>query len=1146
MRKWRLLLCVGAGLLGCAPALAQNVFGTVLGTVTDPSGAAVPGASVAVTNKSTGETFRTQSNATGYYEYPYLKPGVYDVAVSASGFKSAVRQAVRVEVEGRHRVDFALEVGDVRSTVTIAETVPPVQTESASLGRVVPERNIQELPVMGRNVFELAGLVAGVQMNPLVAERQVVAEGDFGSADISVSGGRFRTNEFLLDGVTVMLPANNFPGMTPTPEATQELKVMTGNSGAQFGRTGGGVFNVVTKGGTNEFGGTAFFFLRDERLQANTFFANARGLKLSPFNYYMFGGTVGGPIIRNRTFFFLEYQGMRRDTESGEGVRTLPTEEQRRGDFSQTRTSAGQVITIYDPFSTVPNPAGTGYVRSPVPGNRIPASRIDPVAARVVPHIPLPNRPGEGPALINNYVYFQESHESTDQASLRLDHRFNDRHTFFSRFSGSLFRHSTVGDYKTWADTDGENLTTPFLNAVLNGTLVLSPVNLMNYRYGVTRYFRDTVPLHQGKVPLAELGFPAAIVAKVQVQSFPQMSFTGYSGIGTPPGVRTGNDVHSWALDFTRIQGSHTIKTGADLRVYNQTPFRPSQASGSYSFTRAFTQGPDPLRSALGRGDGFASFLYGYGTGFIQYSPAFAIRNGYFAFFIQDDIRAGPLTLNLGLRWDYEQPRTERYNRFANFDFNRPLPFSPPGYAELRGVLVQAGTEGYPRGQFECAKRNFAPQVGLAWRLSKSFAVRSAFGVFYYPRMGSPNAREFGASGAEITTQWVSSLDGVTPLRPLSNPFPEGIFLPPANEAERRLVGQALTVTDRGSRNNTYSAQWNLTLERGLPGNSAVEAAYVGSRGIRLPAAVEFNQVHPQYLSYGAALNSLVRNPFAGLVQAGPLSLSEVSLAQLLRPYPHYLGIASINTAADSYYHSLTLTFDKRFSHGFSLLVTYTAAKTIDTASGRVIDVPGAGLRPPAQNQYDRRSERAVSQQDISQRLVLSHTAELPVGRGRAWLSRTSRLLDLLVGGWNLSGQATFITGFPLALTSTGSAGLFNAVLRPNNSGRSAKLEGTVQSRLVRFFDTSVFTIPEPFSLGNTGRTLPDVRSPGRRNYNLALTKNVRWTERRTIQLRAEAYNLTNTPYFGFPGTTVGSNQLGIINSARNAREFQLALKFLW
>ncbi len=1056
------------------------------------------------------------------------------------------RSAIRVEVEGRHRVDFALELGDVRSTVTITEVVPPVQTESASLGRVVPDRNIQELPVLGRNVFELAGLVAGVQMNPLAAERQIVAEGDFGSADISISGGRFRTNEFLVDGVTVMLPANNFPGMAPTPEATQELKVMTSNSGAQFGRTGGGIFNVVTRGGTNELRSTAFYFLRDQWLNSNTFFANARGLRLSPFNYHMFGGTAGGPIRRNRAFFFLEYQGMRRDTQSGEGIRTLPTLEQRRGDFSQTRTAAGQLIILYDPFSTSSATAGAGYVRSPLPGNQIPPSRIDPVSARVQTHIPAPNRPGEGPALINNYVYFRESHESTDQASLRVDYRFNDRHSFFSRFSGSLLRHSSAGDYKTLADTEGEDLTNPFLNAVLNGTIVLSPVNLLNYRYGVTRYFRDTSPLRQGKVPLTDLGFPVSIAAKVQVQSFPQISFTGYSGIGTPPGVLTGNDVHSWAVDFTRIQNRHTIKLGVDLRVYNQTPFRPSQASGSYSFTRAFTQGPDPLRSTLGRGDGFASFLLGYGSGFVQYSPAFAIRNVYFGCFVQDDIRIGRLTVNLGLRWDYEQPRTERYNRFANFDFDRQLPVSVAGYPQLRGVLVQAGTEGYPRGQFDSAKRNFAPHVGLAWRLKKNAVLRSAAGMTYYPRIGSPNAREFGASGAEITTRWVSSLDGVTPLRPLSNPYPEGIFLPPANEAERRLVGQALTVTDRSSRNNAYSAQWNLTFEHGLPSNSIFEAAYVGSRGIRLPVAVDFNQVHPTYLSYGAKLNSLVANPFVGLVQSGTLALEQVSVAQLLRPYPQYLGIASINTAADSFHHGLTLTWDKRFSLGFSALISYTASKTIDTASGRVIDVPGAGLRPPTQNQYDRRSERAVSQQDISQRLVVSHTIDVPLGRGRRWWASMPNVLNLLAGGWSLSGQATFLTGFPIALTSSGDAGLFTAVLRPNNVGRSARLEGPVHSRLQRYFDTSAFLVPDPFSLGNTGRTLPDVRSPGRRNYNLALSKRVSWKEHRSIQVRAEAYNVSNTPYFGFPGVGAGSNNFGVIKSAGNAREIQLAMKLAW
>lgn len=1143
----QLLLALALCAISPAWLKAQNIFGTVLGNVTDPSGAAVAQAEITIIHAGTNDTVRTRTDARGYFEFPYLKPGSYAIQVAAPGFKTMRRSGVAVEIDARLRLDFSLELGDMQTTVSVEETGTAVQTDSASLGRALGGRTIQQMPVLGRNVFELAGLVAGVQVNSTVAEGQVVAEGDFGSADVSVSGGRFRTNEFLIDGVTVMLPANNFPGLTPTPEATEEFKVMTGTSGAQFGRTGGGVFNIVTRGGGNEFHGAAFYFARNQALNANTFFGNARGLRPSDFSYHMLGATAGGPVLRNRTFFFAEYQGMRRQTQLGEGTRTLPTEQQRRGDFSATRTAANAPVQLFDPFTTQSTGAG-GYVRQPFPGNRIPMSRFDPVASKVLQYVPQPNRAGEGPAQLFNYVYFQQSHEATDQASLRLDHRFSDRHTFFTRLTGTVFRHNNEPDFPTIAATDGERLSQPIYNAVLNATYVFSGSTFLNYRFGLTRYYRAAVPLYEDKVKLGELGFPQTIASKAQVQSFPQMAFTGYSGIGTPPGVYTGNDVWSWAADFTRIHGRHTVKFGTDIRVYNQTPFRPSQSAGSYTFTRAFTQGPNPLQSRLGQGDGFASFLLGYGTGFIQYNAAFAARNGYFGTFIQDDIRLGRLTLNLGLRWDYEQPRTERYDRFANFDFDRPFPVQVAGFRQLQGVLVQAGKEGYPRGQFETARRNLAPQVGLAYRLRRATAIRAAYGIFYAPRIGYPNSRNFGASGAELTTTWVSSLDGVTAYRPLSDPFPEGIFIPPANPADRLLMGQPLTVTDRGgARNNSYMQQWNLAIQQGLPGGWSVEAAYMGTRGIRLPLARNFNQVHPQYMDLKAELTRAVPNPFRGLVSSGPLAQPTVALSQLLRPFPHYQGISTfLQSEAWSQYHGLHLTLDKRFSSGFTLLASYTASKTIDNGAGRVIDVPNAGLRPPVQNQYDLRAEKTVSQQDVSQRLVLSHVFELPFGRGRRYGSHLPSAWNWVAGGWDLSGQLTLHTGFPLALNSTGNAGVYSEVLRPNNLGKSASLDGAVQGRLAKYFDTTVFAIPEPFSFGNTGRTLPDTRSPGRRNYNLAVSKSFSVSERVTALVRGEFYNLTNTPFFGFPGVQAGANDFGVISSASGARQIQLSAKIQW
>jgi len=1127
-----------------APAAAQNIFGTILGTVRDASGAIVIKADVVATAVETGQAYRSQTNESGYYEFSYLKPARYTVRVSATGFQTSERTDIGLQVEDRVRVDFKLQLGEVTASVSVSGEAPLIQSESASLGQVVTERTVREMPVLGRNVFELAGLAAGVQVNP-VAEKKVLAKGGFDTSDIAINGGRIRTNEYLLDGVTVLLPENNNPAIGPTPEGTQEFKVQTGNSGAQFGRTGGGVVNVVTKGGTNEFHGTGWWFFRNARLAANEFFSNARGQALGAADYNYFGGTIGGPIKKNRTFFFAEYQQYRERIAGAGGALTFPTEEQRRGDFSATRvnnnTAAGQPVVIYDPFTTRPGPGGAGFVRDVFPGNRIPANRIDRVASRVITHIPLPNRPGEGPARLFNFAYDNNESNTNDQGSMRVDHRFSDRHSIFTRFTRSVTRIFSSPILGTIADPGADSQVQGFLNGVINGTYVFSPTRMINYRYGATRKLQDATPYYFGQIKLNDLGFPSYVSAASQLEAFPQMSFSGYDSIGTGPGTLRGNDIHTWVADFTEIRGRHSLKFGADTRVYNQTPFRSTASSGIYTFNNSFTQGPDPLRAARGAGDGFASFLTGYGTGNIQYSPAFAIRNGFVAVYAHDDIRAGRLTINVGLRWEWEQPRTERYNRFGNFDFDREF----PGLRGVRGVLTQAGTEHYPRGQFETSLRNFAPQFGLAYRLGANTALRAGYGIVFSPRIGYTATRNYGASGAELQTQWVSSLDGVTPLSPISDPYPNGIFVQSGSEADRRLLGQALTITDRNSRNNTYSQQWSASLQHSVRGNWIFEAAYSASRGIRLPIAVQFNQVHPQFMSLGSQLNQQVPNPFFGLASTGPLANRTITRAQSLRPYPHYLNISTfIQNGAYSQYHGLHLTAEKRFSQGYNLLLAYTTGKTIDNGAGRIIDV--VGLQPPIQNQYDLRAEKSLSQQDVAQRFVVSHTWDLPFGRGKAIGGGASRLVDSFIGGWSASGNMTFHSGYPVGLSSIGNSGVFSAVLRPNSVGRSAKLSGDPHDRLGRFFDPDAFTVPAPFTFGNVSRALPDVRTPDRRNYNLAVSKKIAVTERISALLRGEAYNLTNTPFFGLPGMQVGSNTLGVISSATNARTVQISGKVIF
>lgn len=1134
-------------------ARGQNITGSILGSVQDSSGAAILGASVQVVHLETNQAVNLVTGGSGAFEALYLRPGTYRVSVSAPGFKTSVRDGLTLRVEDRLHLDFQLEVGDASTSVTVVGETPLVESQNASLGQVISMRTVQDLPIRGRNIFDLAGLSAGVQVNPR-ATGGTASTGDnaaplFVQSDISINGGRFRTNEFLVDGVSVMLPENNNFAFSPNPDATQEFKVLTNSFGPQFGRSGGGVVNVVTRGGTNEFHGVLYEFFRNDRLRANNFFANARNQPRGRFTFNQFGAAGGGPIRKDRTFFFADYQGHRERIFGGTAVATVPSSAEIRGDFSQTLNTAGAPVIIYNPFSTRPLPGG-GFVRDPFPGNVIPLNLQSRAGRSLASFYGAPNAPGEGPARINNLRYTPRNFINSDQWSFRVDHRISDRLNLFGRVTRNTGDSGNNGPYNNIADPVLGVIANRVVNGVVNATAVLTPQRILNVRLGVTRRFEGRTPLAAGKVNLTELGFSPSIAAAVQEQLFPFTSVANYTSLGTPAGdrIRRGNTIYTAVAEQTEIRGRHTFVFGADVRLYDQTPFQAGAPSGNYSFGLAQTQGPNPLAPSLTAGNGLASLLLGFGSGSINSVPALAIRNMYYGLFFNDDIKLGRLTLNAGLRWDYEQPRTERYNRFGNFDFNSPFPLRVAGFENLRGVLRFAGRDGLPRGQFDPTYANFGPRFGLAYRLADRTVLRSGYAVFFAPRFGTTSGQGFGTPGFEIVTPWISSIDGVTPLNLLDNPYPTGLLQPPTNEAERLQTGLGINIMDRGNKSNIYNQQWNFTLQREIAG-LLVEAGYAGNKGTRLPISFDFNAVHPQYQSLGAALAQQVPNPFLGLTTVGPLAQPTVARLTLLRPFPHYGTIGTYNPAlaqnrGSSNYHAFQLRLEKRLARGQNFILTYTNSKLIDDGSGRIFGE--TAFTPPVQNAYNLRAERSLSEGDISQRLVLSHTVELPFGRGHRMLGDSGRLVQLLAGGWSLNGAFTWHTGFPLALTSIGNSGVGSDVLRPNSTGRSAKLSGAPQTRLTRYFDTSQFTVPEPFTFGNTARTLPDVRGPSRRNYDVALQKTFALREPVSLLLRGEAFNLTNTPYFFTPGERLGTPTFGVITAASGERTVQVSLKLVF
>jgi len=1125
-------------------ASAQNITGSLLGNITDPSGAPVSRAAVEITNVDTNQSVKTESDAAGLFQSLYLRPGPYRIRVNAPGFKQSVREGITVQVESTIRADFQLQIGEASATVTVTGEAPLVDSETASLGQAVSTRTVEELPIQGRNIFDLAGLTAGVQVNPR-ATGGTASTGDVGTplfvqSDISINGGRFRTNEYLVDGVSIMLPENNNYAFSPNPDGTQEFKVLTNSFGPQYGRSGGGVINVVTKGGSNDFHGTVYEFFRNDRLRANNFFSNARNQARPVFHFNQYGAVVGGRIVRDKTFFFADYQGHREDVAGGAGVLTVPTARERAGDFSQTRIANGSLVTIYDPLTTTST--GTGFVRTPFPNATVPADRQSRVGRNLVGFYPQPNRAGETNALINNYVFAPASFVNSDQFSTRLDHRFNARHSLFGRYTYNTGDTGTTGPYGTIADNVLGTTVNRVHNAAINLTTILSATRILNFRVGATRRFEGRIPIAAGKVNLTELGFPASLAAQVDEQLFPTVAVANYGQLGPASGdrIRRGNGVYTLVGEQTEIHGRHTLVYGADVRFYDQTPYQGAAPSGSYSFALAQTQGPNPLAATLGAGNGLASLLLGFGSGSVTSVPALRVKNYYAGLFFNDQIKFKKLTINAGVRWEYDQPRQEKYNRFGNFDFDSPFPVQVPGLGPLRGVLRYAGRDGQPSGQYDSTYKNFGPRVGLAYRVSPTFVIRAGYGIFFAPRFGTTSASNFGTPGFSLSTPWVStSADGVSFSRSIDNPYPNGLVTSFANEAERLQLGQGLQIMDRGNVSNIYNQQWSFTIQRQAWAGILLEAGYAGNRGVHIPVSIDFNQINPVYQSLGAQLAQAVDNPFFGLTSIGLFANRTIARSQLLRPYPQYTSVNTNSPAVaqnmgNSGYHSLQLRAEKRFARGYNLTIVYTKSKLIDNGSGRIFGENA--FVPPVQNAYNLAAERAVSEGDVSQRLVVSHTVQIPG-------LNANPVLRGITKNWSWSGAMSANTGFPLALTSIGNSGVGGGVLRPNSTGVSADRSGDPQSRLLQYFDTAQFTVPPAFTFGNVSRTLPDVRGPARVAYNMAIQKAFPVYESLRAVFRAEAFNLTNTPYFFRPAQALGGAGFGVISAATGERQVQLSLK---
>ena len=744
---------------------------------------------------------------------------------------------------------------------------------------MVENKRIIDLPLNGRNVYDLTALVPGVFYRfPLSGPDDTFTANRF-----LVNGGLESTTDIMLDGVTSTVGHNiseiNAVSAIPSVEGIQEFRIQTNGYSAEYGRSGGGIVTMVTKSGTNVVHGSVFEFLRNSVMDANSFFANKAGRNLTSFKRNQFGASLGGPIYvpwlyrgRNRSFFFFNYEGQRIKSPSL-AQHTLPTELEREGNFTQTFTSTGVMKLVYDPFSTRVDPAKPGkYIRDAFAGNVIPRSLMDPVAVSAQKYYPVPNTPGLLFTRQNNFVKQEAVAQPQDRVEFKIDHNFSDRRRMFVRY--------TLMDSKYGKPNFWENIADPFCcpwmyqrlqNAALDYTDTLSSSAVLNIRYGFGRVSGNRYPWATN-FSVTALGLPKAIDEVADFHSFPTFSVQDYTQLGPSQGdtYLMGDHTHSMIGNLSKVSGRHNVELGVDARLNYVNFGQLRDPSGSFSFSRAMTQGPDPRVPSTSAGIGYASFLLGTGSGgSISHNIRPANGNRYFAWYIQDDFKVSrKLTLNLGLRWDFESGSTERYNRSSAVDPLIRNPVSDKVGMDLRGGFLFAGGSLGRRAIRNSSLRQLNPRFGFAYELDSKTVVRSGYGIFF----GIPvyNASEHYTGDAySSTTSWTVSLDGIIPQNLLRNPFPDGFTLPMGSaEGLMSRVGMALTGAWSDSLRPSYNQSWNFTLQRSLATDLVWEVAYAGNKGTHLAyKGYTYNQLRPEMLALGDRLLEMVVNPFFGILQ---------------------------------------------------------------------------------------------------------------------------------------------------------------------------------------------------------------------------------------------------------------------------------------
>jgi hypothetical protein len=1124
-------LALVAALLGSTCAVWAQTS-QITGRVSDPSDSAVAGAKVRILCTDTDVARELQTNAEGYFIAPLLPRGRYEVSVQQAGFKPMRRSNLTLDEGQIQRLDFPLQVGDMKETVQVTAAAPVLEKETGTVSAVITNEKIDELPLLNRNVMELTTLVPTVR--PLGDFESLPISSGGTNSRLSISGASYSSTAYQIDGIAADHSGTGIVSVFLSPDATEEFRVITRNPSAEFGRLGGGAILIASKSGTNKFHGSAFDYLRNSVMNANDFFSNRAGKQRGHTRLNQWGATLGGPLVKQRTFFFFNYEGLEQ-RPAANVTRSMPTAAQRAGDFQGTLDASRRQVMIYDPLTT--RPSGTGYMRDGFPSNAIPASRISPIARAILEYLPLPNQPGVVGAATNNYYAQGTSVTNKRVYGLKVDHNFNAMRRISARYTNdTTFYADGPAYFANAAETAQRDNTLYRHSAVLTYTHIFRPTLLLELRGGLNAYSPYSM-LRYGGFEISKLGFPAALQAQMSLWQFPQIAITDITTFGSNNPQKQGNYQHTYAGSLTQIFSRHTVKYGGEFRAYQQDSTQPTTVPLSLSFSRTFTQGPNPNTSGTNVGSGMATFLLGYissGAGNISATKTFMLKYG--GFFVQDDWKVTPrLTLNLGLRAEHEGAYTDRYNAITNFD---PYRQYTAGGIALTGAVTFPGNDGVPRGVRDTTLLDIQPRFGFAYQLSSKTILRGGWGLFYLPStgLGPPPKYGYDMSTSVVATD-ASIQGGFYPTAPLSNPLPKGLARPlGAGEGPTAGIGSSVVATGRWVRRG-IAHQFNFSVQRELPSHTMLELGYAANRGMRLQAPRSFTDLpFSRIQKYSVTeLQATVPNPYCPVTRSDIICRATRSFANTIYTYPQFSSLAAQDNWGDSIYHALTLRVERRFAKSLTTLVSYTFSKELDNNVGTALSFSATtdGGNDAVQDWENLRLERAISSMNLPHRLVTTVLYNLPFGRSGRRVKRA------LIGDWQINGILTLQSGMVIGVITTAGNNLY-AGSRPNQIGDPKAADQTID----HWLNPAAFTAAAQRTPGNAPRNLTNTRTDSLENLNFSLLKNVFKSEKWRMQFRAVASNLTNTPVFGMPGRGVGSSTFGVVTTTvKAARNVQLGLK---